>query len=269
MNDKLSLVIPTYNEKKNIESLCTRLSDILRGHYCQFEIIIVDDDSPDGTFRLAQSLAERNKSIKVINRIGKKDLSTAVVAGWCLAEGDILGVIDADFQHPPEILLSMIKEISSDKEVDIVIASRNVKGGGVSQYNIWRRLVSRTGIFISRILLPKTLAKVKDPMSGFFILRKTVIKDKVLSPTGYKILIEVLAKGNYNKILEVPYIFQERKEGGSKLNLKEYIKFLIHICKLSFQTKEIFYLIGYVTIVLFAIAAFYFYLNNATHTIIR
>ena len=240
MTERLSLVIPTYNEAKNIKEICARLLEILTKQSIDFEIIIVDDDSNDGTWQIAKSLSEEKKSIKLIRRTEPRDLSAAVVAGWTPAEGNILGVIDGDLQHPPEVLTSMINKMLDDKDIDIVVASRNVMGGGVSRWSLWRRFVSWSATLISAFFLPGLLAKIKDPMSGYFILRRRVIEGKALAPVGYKILLGVLGKGNYKKVVEVPYVFNERKKGGSKAGLKQYLVSLIYILRLSFQTGEIY-----------------------------
>ena len=141
--------------------------------------------------------------------------------------------MDGDLQHPPEVLPRMFEMILKDNEADIVVASRNIAGGGVSRWSPWRRFISWFATGISAFLLPGKLAGVRDPMSGYFILRKEVIQAACLEPEGYKILLEVLAKGNYKKALEVPYIFQERKRGGSKAGFKQYLASFSHIFKLS------------------------------------
>ena len=239
MKEKFSLIVPTYNESANIEKLIVRLMKILREIDINFEIIIVDDDSPDGTWRIVEAISDNEKALKVVRRIGKRGLGSAVVEGWKNAEGEILGVIDGDLQHPPEGLCAMLRKICDDADIDIVIASRNVEGGGVSEWNIFRKAISWIGTSVSHFFLPNTLAGIKDPMSGYFILRKHVIKGVSLKPIGYKILIEVLAKGNYNKILEIPYIFEERKKGDSKIGLKQYILSLFHMIKLGIKSKEV------------------------------
>ncbi|MEW6008957.1 MAG: glycosyltransferase [Candidatus Omnitrophota bacterium] len=261
-NDRFSLVIPTYNEAENIGELCCRLVDILSKIHLNFEIIIVDDNSIDGTDKIVQEFSVQERRIKLIRRIKEKGLGTAVIAGWSNADGNILGVIDGDLQHPPEILPAMIGKLQENKRIDIVVASRNVKGGGVSQWSLIRRFISWLGALSSSFFLPGLLSLVKDPMSGFFLLRKEVIKDKTLTPLGYKILLEVLAKGDYRLVKEIPYYFQERKKGGSKAGLKQYLTSFVHIIKLSIQKGEIFRVLGYIgvgiigSIVTFAVYLF-------------
>ncbi len=261
-----SLVIPTYNESKNIAVLCEKLVGLFKQAGLSFELIIVDDDSPDRTWQMAESIAVREKCVKVIRRMKEKDLSTAVVTGWEKACGDILGVIDADLQHPPEALIKMLKIMHSDRDVDLVIGSRYIPGGGVSDWSALRIFISRAGTFFSGLLLGDILNKVRDPMSGFFIFRKEVILGCRLEPQGYKILLEILAKGNYKKVSEVPYVFQERVQGGSKLCLKQYVKFFGHILQLSMFSGQLLRLLKYFVAGCFSLcvsALAYFLLNRA------
>lgn len=237
MKKTLSLVIPTYNEANNIVPLCMQLQEVLVKTGITFEIIIVDDNSPDGTWKIASDLARQQEAVKVIRRMDKKGLATAVLAGWAQAEGEILGVIDGDLQHPPETMAQLLKKILEDQSADIVIASRYVTGGGISKWGPCRRFISRLSTLVSHICIPQPLKTVRDPMSGYFILRKKVLEGKSLTPIGYKILLEVLAKGAYAKAVEVPYIFQERIKGSSKAGLKQYLISLFHILKLSFEPR--------------------------------
>ena len=129
--------------------------------------------------------------------------------------------MDADLSHPPEIIPELIKPIKENK-ADLIIGSRNIKGGSVEVWPLRRKLVSKVAT-----LMAKPLTDAKDPMSGLFFLKKEVIKDIKFKSKGYKLCLEILVKGKYNKILETPYVFRNRKIGKSKLNIKEYIKYLI------------------------------------------
>ena len=231
-----SLVVPTFNERPNIGPLIGRIEAVLNQEPIDFEIIIVDDNSPDETWKLAQEIAKEDSHLQVIRREGSRGLATAVVAGWKAAKGEILGVIDADLQHPPEILPHLLEPILSGL-ADISVASRHASGGGVGKWNLPRRLISRGAAAIAFLLLPQTLRRVQDPMSGFFLIRRSVINSARLKPKGYKILLEVLAKGNYRRIVEVPYVFEERKDGKSKLGPKQYLEFLIHLGTLATKAR--------------------------------
>jgi len=171
---ELSLVIPTYNERENLRELviqiCTVLDKVLPERY---ELIVVDDDSPDLTWQLAKELSLEYKQLRVIHRTEGRGLSSAVIRGWQEAQASILGVIDADLQHPPEVLLRLID--AAKKGTDVVVASRNVEGGGVSDWSIFRRFVSRGAQLYGLLVLPDVLVRVKDPMSGYFLVRRNCI----------------------------------------------------------------------------------------------
>src|SRR5205823_11524023 len=138
------------------------------------------------------------------------------VRGWQAANGTVLAVIDADLQHPPEVLAELVKAIRAGS--DLAVASRHVEEGGVSDWSLIRRLISRTAQLIGLVLLPEVVGRVNDPMSGYFMLHRRVIAGKHLNPTGYKILIEVMALGNVGTVSEIGYVFRERQEGQSKVS---------------------------------------------------
>jgi dolichol-phosphate mannosyltransferase len=228
---KLSLVIPTFNESQNISELVGILVELLdRTIPENYELIIVDDDSPDRTWEVADKLASSYPQLRVIRRETERGLSTAVIRGWQAARGDILGVIDADLQHPPEILLQLWAEIT--KGTELAVASRNVSGGGVSEWSLVRRLLSRGAQILGFIILPEVIGRLSDPMSGYFMVRRSAIANKLLSPVGYKILIEVVARGQVRWIAEVGYVFKERRIGASKVTWKQYLEYIQHLLKL-------------------------------------
>ena len=235
---QLSLVIPTYNERENIELLLKRVHDVLNEAGQPFEIIIVDDDSPDGTWEVAQALVSDYPSLRVIRRINERGLARAVVRGWQEARGEILAVMDGDLQHPPETLLLLIEALEQEG-VDIAVASRHTEGGGVSRWNIIRRGISWGATLTATWVMPGTLAAVRDPMSGYFALRRSVIEGNHLDPEGYKILLEVLGRGRYRTVKEIPYTFVEREWGRSKLGPRQYLEFGTHLARLSWETGEL------------------------------
>ncbi|MDO8740146.1 MAG: polyprenol monophosphomannose synthase [Candidatus Woesearchaeota archaeon] len=221
----ISIIIPTYNEKENIKNLIAEISNIFKKNKIKGEIIIVDDNSPDGTGKIAENLSKKY-SVKVLHRKGKLGLSSAVVAGFKAAKGSILGVMDADFSHPPEIIPELIKPILNEN-IDFVIGSRHVKGGGIENWPLLRKLISK-----GATLLAKTVTNVKDPMSGLFFLKKSVIKGIKFDSKGFKICLEILVKGSYKTVKEVPYIFKDRRVGKSKLGAGEYLNYVVTLARL-------------------------------------
>ena len=240
----ISLVVPTYKERQNIERLVERTGAALQSLGEPFELIIVDDDSPDGTAEEVARLQQTRPWLKILVRKHERDLSTAVIAGWRVATGDALGCMDADLQHPPEKLAALAQRLRQT-EADIVIGSRHVKGGGVSNWSLLRRFVSWTATLMAGFILPGTLGKALDPMSGFFLIRRRVIERVALNPIGYKILLEVLGRGDYTRVEEVPYVFEERAHGGSKMSSKTVVHYLAHLACLSLETGEAMRLVKY------------------------
>ncbi len=234
----LSLVVPTYNEARNVEKMVAQLSDrldqVLLNHY---ELILVDDNSPDGTWKLALALTQQFPQLRVMRRVEERGLATAVIRGWQVARGSILGVIDGDLQHPPEILQTLWAEIQ--RGADLAVASRHVGEGGVSDWSIIRRFLSRGAQILGLVLLPEVIGRVSDPMSGYFLVRRRCLVGCTLSPLGYKILVEVLGRGRIGWIGEAGYVFQERQEGESKVTRKQYIDYLRHLVRLRLSLLPI------------------------------
>jgi len=214
----ISIVSPTYNESENIRLLIKRISQVMSGR--EYEIIVVDDNSPDGTEGVAKELSKKYP-VKILVRNGKFGLASAILTGFEHAKGNILGVIDADLQHPPEYLLEFVKAIEQ-RGYDVAVGSRYVNGGGIEGWSKKRLLTSKVAVLLAKPLL----RGVKDPMSGFFFLKRSVIEGVRLNPTGYKLGLEILVKGNYNKVKEIPYTFKQRKNGASKLNKAEILSYL-------------------------------------------
>jgi len=236
---RFSLIIPTYNEGKNIAAMIDRLSQLLDPPLAgDYELIVVDDDSPDRTWELAQTLMEDYPHLQVMRRQQERGLSTAVIRGWQVAQGEVLGVIDGDLQHPPEVLLNLLRAI--DQGADLAVASRNSNGGGVSDWSPARRFLSRGAQILGLVVLPHVVGRVSDPMSGYFLVRRQAIAGCTLHPLGYKILLEVLGRGQVEDVAEVGYVFQERQEGESKVTWKQYVEYLLHLVRLRFSdTKSI------------------------------
>ena len=217
---RLSLIIPTYNEKENIRQLIERVQKEFKENNIDGEIIIVDDNSPDGTGKILDNLRKNQENLKVIHRKGKLGLSSAVLEGWRIAEGEVLGVMDADLSHPPKKIKELFWSIEKEN-FDFAIGSRYTKGGRIKGWNFKRRLMSKIATLLARVY-----TKVKDPMTGFFMIKRSCIKDVKLNPKGFKILLEIIIKGKYNEIKEIPIVFINRIEGKSKAGINEIFDYI-------------------------------------------
>lgn len=237
----LSIIVPTYNERENLPVLVERIDKALKDKY-SYEIIIVDDNSPDGTWKVALELAEKGYPVKIIRRPGKLGLGTAVLDGLKKASGEYIVVMDADLQHPPEVLPSLLEKALVEK-ADIVVASRYTRGGGVEGWSAIRKIISKGATLIAKILLPQA-RKTTDPMSGFFLFRRKIIEGVELNPLGYKILLEILVKAKYSKVVDVPYVFHRRLHGESKLGPGEMWRYIKHVLRLSEHRPLKFALVG-------------------------
>ncbi len=235
---RLSLIVPTFNEAGNVAELTRRLAGILDARLPDaYEIIIVDDDSPDKTWEIAQGLTGQYSQVRVMRREHQRGLSSAVIRGWQAARGEVLGVIDGDLQHPPETVAELWNEI--ERGADLATASRHVEGGGVSDWSMMRRLMSRGAQLIGLLILPGVLGRLSDPMSGYFMVRRKAIAGVTLAPLGYKILIEVVGRGSVRWIGEVGYVFRERTEGKSKVTWHQSVEYLAHLAKLRLATLPV------------------------------
>ena len=227
----LSLILPTYNETAHIDAIVEQLIPVLDGiPALRYEIIIVDDDSPDRTWEKALQLSHKFPQVRAIRRQGQRDVSTAVLHGWQVARGDIFAVMDADLQHPPETITELWRAMR--RGADLAIASRNIEGGGVSDRTFSRRIVSRCAQLLGLVVLPEVAGKVSDPLSGYFMVRRSALEGRELKPLGYKILMEVLARGAVEKISEVPYVFRETPERPSKHSPAVFAQYLQHLSRL-------------------------------------
>jgi len=229
----LSLIIPTFRERENITPLVQRIGRALEG--IDYEILIVDDDSRDGTEDLTAQLAGAHP-VRLVVRRDKKGLASAVVDGFGWVDGRAICVMDADLQHPPEILPSLLQAL--DDGADMAIASRYVAGGGCEGWGLLRRIISRGAGFLAHLFLPTTRG-IADPMSGYFMLRPHVLEGADLRPTGYKILLEILVAGRPSRVTEVPFTFVTRTAGESKLRLSQQVDYLKQIAGLMSRTGEL------------------------------
>ncbi|MBL8885070.1 MAG: polyprenol monophosphomannose synthase [Phycisphaerales bacterium] len=217
----VSVVVPTFREAANIAELVGRIERAVPDS----EIIIVDDNSNDGTDDVVRGLVRSRVRLHV--RTAERGLSSAVIAGCRLARAPHIVVMDADLSHPPESIPAMLAELGSGG--DFVIGSRYIAGGSTdSAWTFFRRINS---LFATALARP--LTKLSDPMSGFFAMRTADFKaTQDLNPIGYKIALEMLVKGPFRSPREVPIHFADRKRGESKLSLKEQIRYIRHLARL-------------------------------------
>lgn len=211
----LSIVVPTFNESANVPALLERLSALLgEGGW---EVVFVDDDSPDGTAALVRSLAREDPRVRCVQRIGRRGLSSACIEGMLATAAPFIAVMDADLQHDESVLPAMLARLRAG-EADVVVGTRYAGGGSTGDWDVRRRGLSRLATRASRVV---TRAEVSDPMSGFFMLRREVLESSVrrLSAIGFKILLDILASAPRGlRVAEVPYTFRSRTAGESKLD---------------------------------------------------
>jgi dolichol-phosphate mannosyltransferase len=228
---KLSVISPTLNEAENVPRLVEQLEQALGD--IDYEILIVDDDSPDQTWSIAQSISLTNPRVRTLRRLQNPGLSVSVIDGFSAAGGDVLACIDADLQHDASILPRMLDELL--KGADVVVGSRHVDGGSTGEWTRVRRMESWIATKAAQFLLG---IKLKDPMSGYFLVwRKDFAEVKgQLDGKGFKILLEILARLHASRIKEVPYTFRPRTHGESKLSSKVvflYLEQLWQLCSTS------------------------------------
>jgi dolichol-phosphate mannosyltransferase len=215
----LTVIIPTFNEEANIRNIVMAVDTVFREYALNGQILVVDDDSSDNTIPLVNELKRTHANVDILVRKEDHGLSQSVADGFSHALSDVFIVIDADFSHPPVLIPRMYEEIR--KGNDVVIGSRYMEGGGIREWPLKRRVISIGATFLGRILFPD----ITDPVSGFFAIRKQVVEKALLKPRGYKILLEVLGKGTWEKDKEIPFEFVDREAGSSKLKIRTIIEY--------------------------------------------
>lgn len=248
----VTVVVPTYNERENLPELVRRVFAVLDPR--QAELLVIDDDSPDGTATAAEALRSPASPVRVVRRVGERGLATAVIRGIREARGDIIVVMDADLSHPPEAIPALLEALeepgeplvrmdrpqagpttgasvgpaSNRSSVQCVVGSRFVPGGRVDlHWPLHRRLNSLLGRLLARPLTP-----VRDMMAGFFCFRRRDVDVQRLRPVGYKILLELIVRQGWTRVVELPIAFADRKHGQTKLNVAEQLRYLRHLWRL-------------------------------------
>jgi dolichol-phosphate mannosyltransferase len=223
----LAIVLPTFNESGNVGPVCERLARALTG--IRYEVIFVDDDSPDGTADLVRRVAESHDNVRVLQRIGRRGLASACIEGILAASAPYVAVMDADLQHDEGVLPEMLRRMR-EENLDLAVASRNIAGGSMGEFASWRMKLSQMG---KRLSTMGTEHALSDPMSGFFMMRFSTFERLAhrLSGIGFKILLDIVLSADPGlRIGEVPYRFRTREHGESKLDVMvglEYFELLV------------------------------------------
>jgi dolichol-phosphate mannosyltransferase len=238
---KLGLVIPTLCEAGNIGGLLDHVRSVLDPHGIPYEIIVVDDDSNDGTGDIVAAIAREDARVHLIVRKGERGLSGAVLDGWHNTDADILGVMDADLQHPPELLPQLYDAMTAGS--DLAIGSRYTPGGDLGGWNPMRKLLSAAAVWATWPV-QRRRTRAKDPMSGFFMVRRNCVEGIDFQRAGFKLLLEVLVRAHLNSVREVPFVFGSRFRGASKANMKvaiDYGRLLARLyrCRYGFRRSAV------------------------------
>lgn len=228
----ISVILPTYEEAENLKLIVPELSRLFEKEKMRGEIIVVDDNSPDGTAGIASDLAV-SYPVKVRVRKRGRGLSRAVIEGFELAQGEICVVMDADLSHPVEKIPDMIRPIMEGK-CDATVGSRYLHGGGAQNWPLLRRVVSK-----GAGLLAKGVTSLSDPTSGFMAVRRSILDGVTLDPLGWKIVLEVVVKTK-SRVMEVPIVFSDRQEGKSKLGFRAQVDYLRHLGRLYAHRYPLF-----------------------------
>jgi dolichol-phosphate mannosyltransferase len=223
---KFSFVIPTYNEAGGIERLIRALTDVFAKNELDGEIVVVDDNSPDGTGAIVDRLSTEFP-VRCLHRPGKLGLSSGVIDGWKFARPDseAVGAMDGDFSHDINIVPKMVQALENG--YGLAVGSRYVPGGGITNWPRRRIITSKVAC-----MLAQPLTRIKDITSGYFLVKREALEGVELDPIGFKIGLEVIAKAHYGRALEIPYVFTDRIAGESKLNEKEIFNYLKQLRKL-------------------------------------
>ena len=222
------MVVPTYNERDRLEELVTAVFRAAEARGLSIEMVIVDDNSPDGTGALADELSKRFP-LKVVHRAGKLGLGTAVIEGFGAASADIVGVMDADFSHPPALVPDLY-DAFVQTQADVVVGSRYIPGGSTPDWPLRRRVMSRVACVLAYGLSP-----IRDATSGFFLIRRELARDTQIKAGGFKICLELVVRSGAARLVEVPYRFDDRELGASKMSMREAAGYF-------FQLRDLYWL---------------------------
>lgn len=214
---KLGLIIPTLNEAGNIVTVLDHVRSVLDPTGISYEIVVVDDSSSDGTGDLVTAEGLKDSRVRLLVRKGERGLSGAVLDGWRATDANVLGVMDADLQHPPELLPQLFQAIVDGR--DLAIGSRYTPGGELGEWNPIRKFISVAAVSVTWPIQHRG-ARASDPMSGYFMVRRSCVDNVEFQRAGFKLLLEVLVRGRIRSVKEVPFVFGSRSRGASKANFK-------------------------------------------------
>jgi dolichol-phosphate mannosyltransferase len=227
--ETLALVIPTLREAESLRCLLEQVRTVLDTASIPCEILVVDDDSRDGTEEVVSAIAMEDPRVRLLVRKNERGLSGAILHGWQRTDAAILGVMDADLQHPPELLPKLLAEILNGH--DVAIGSRYARGGRLGEWNPVRKLISAAAVWVTWPLQRPPL-RARDPMSGYFMIRRDCVQKVMFQPSGFKLLLEILVRGHIRSVHEVPFVFGRRSAGCSKASMKvawEYLLLLVRL----------------------------------------
>jgi dolichol-phosphate mannosyltransferase len=227
--EKLALTIPTLCEADNIRPLLDHVRGVLDPLGIRYEILVVDDDSRDGTEEIVSDISQEDQRVRLLVRKGQRGLSGAILHGWKNTDAGILGVMDADLQHPPELLPRLIGAVLSGR--DLAIGSRYTPGGSMKDWNPIRKLISAAAVWVTWPIQRSGL-RAKDPMSGYFFVRRECVELIPFQGSGFKLLLEILVRARIHSVEEVPFAFGLRYRGSSKASIKvaiDYARLLLRL----------------------------------------
>lgn len=233
---ELTVLIPTLNERENIRSMISTIDAICKSYSINEEILVVDDNSRDGTIEIVESLMSEYNNLHIFIRKDNHGLSQSIYDGIIHAQSDIVQCIDCDFSHPPDKIPDLYYCIR-DNGCDMALGSRYIKEGGVINWPFSRRMISLLAALVSKFIIPH----LTDSGSGFFIINRHILDNTHLTPRGFRMAFEILGKAHWNKIQEIPIIFKDREIGNSKLNfgiICDYVVQCLSILKYNFIDRR-------------------------------